>query len=134
MDDEVLAANQAFYDAFRDEDYVAMEVLWARRAPVACVHPGWPALVGRAPVMESWRGILSSGAPAIRAESPRVMQVTEDVAYVLCVEVVSEGKLAATNVFVKEEGEWKMAHHHAGPMTGELEGEEEPSEPSGPLN
>jgi ketosteroid isomerase-like protein len=114
-DDDVLAANQAFYDAFRDEDIMAMDELWSRNAPVACVHPGWPPLVGREPVMQSWRGILSSGAPPIRAEAPRVQRLG-DVAYVLCYEVVPGGRLVATNVFVREDGAWRMVHHHAGPV------------------
>ena len=114
-DDDVLAANRAFYEAFRGEDLDAMETLWARAAPVACVHPGWPPLVGRDEVMESWQGILSSGAPPIRAESASVQRLG-DVAYVLCYEVVPGGRLIATNVFVREDGAWRMVHHHAGPV------------------
>jgi ketosteroid isomerase-like protein len=131
-DDEVLAANQAFYEAFRGEDYAAMEALWARAAPVACIHPGWPALVGRSPVMASWRGILTSGAPPIRAEAPRVQRLG-DVAYVICDELVPGGRLVATNVFVLEGGGWKMVHHHAGPVS-DVDGadEDEESEPETP--
>ncbi len=60
-EDEVLAANAAFYSAFAASDAKAMDAVWARRAPVACVHPGWEALVGRDRVMESWRRILRDG-------------------------------------------------------------------------
>jgi hypothetical protein len=27
---------------------------------VSCVHPGWPVLVGRQTVLESWRRILGN--------------------------------------------------------------------------
>ena len=38
------------------------------------------------------------------------------VAVVICRELVSGSPLVATNVFVREEGEWRMSHHHAGPV------------------
>ena len=49
MSDEeaVLAANEEFYRAFAARDLAAMDALWAQETPVACVHPGWDALVGR---------------------------------------------------------------------------------------
>jgi ketosteroid isomerase-like protein len=133
-DDEVLAANQAFYEAFRGEDLAAMDALWARAAPVACIHPGWPALVGRSPVMASWRGILENGAPPIRAEAPRVQRLG-DVAYVICDEVVPGGRLVATNVFVLEGGAWRMVHHHAGPVSmPDDDGDEPEPETPGTIN
>jgi ketosteroid isomerase-like protein len=115
MHREILAANQAFYDAFRNEDALAMEAVWAHRAPVACIHPGWAALVGRERVMSSWRAIMSSGAPPIRCAAPRV-HVLGDVAYVLCDEIVGGGRLVATNIFIHEDGQWLLVHHHAGPV------------------
>ena len=37
-----------------------------------------------------------------------------DVALVLCEEELDSGTLAATNLFVREDSEWRIAHHHAG--------------------
>ena len=51
----VLASNRLFYRSFDNRDLASLEALWARRAPVACIHPGWPALHGREEVMLSWR-------------------------------------------------------------------------------
>ena len=110
-----LAANAAFYDAFARRDLEAMDTLWARRSAIACIHPGWPALFGRETVMESWRAITAG------AESPRITCsrarafVSGDFAFVVCVEHLEGGQLVATNVFVREKAEWKLAHHHAGP-------------------
>jgi hypothetical protein len=56
----ILFANNAFYIAFRGRDLEAMDDLWAREAPVACIHPGWHALSGREDVMDSWEGILTN--------------------------------------------------------------------------
>lgn len=111
MELDIVSANEAFYAAFRGEDLEAMDRLWAQRAPVACVHPGWPALIGRDQVMASWRAILSSGAPAIRCGAARVLMLG-DVASVLCEEQVGSDRVVATNVFAREDGRWVMVHHH----------------------
>jgi fumarate reductase subunit C len=60
--DAVLAANLEFYRAFTTRDVTAMDALWARQAPVACLHPGWTALNDRDAIMQSWEGILSNPA------------------------------------------------------------------------
>jgi ketosteroid isomerase-like protein len=111
MELDVISANEAFYAAFRGEDLEAMERLWAQRAPVACVHPGWPPLFGRDQVMASWRAILTHGAPPIRCGAARVLMLG-DVAQVVCEEHVGDDRVIATNVFVKEDGRWAMVHHH----------------------
>jgi ketosteroid isomerase-like protein len=115
MDTDILAANESFYQAFRREDPTAMDELWAGRAPVACIHPGWGALFGRDRVMASWRAIMANGAPAIRCVAPRVQHLGE-VALVICEEHAGGGRLIATNVFVHEDGQWRIVHHHAGPI------------------
>jgi ketosteroid isomerase-like protein len=114
--DAVLAANLAFYQAFTSHDVAAMEAVWARHAPVTCIHPGWVALVGRGEVMDSWRSILQN------PEAPHVMCHDDTaffhgkVAIVLCEEELADGHLSATNVFVKEDGAWRLVHHQASPL------------------
>lgn len=113
---EVLAANQAFYDAFARHDIAAMEAVWSQRIDLACVHPGWDVIVGRREVLSSWRAILSSPeAPAVECAGA-VAHVMGDVAYVVCNELLPGGELCATNLFVREDGLWKLVHHHAGPV------------------
>lgn len=124
---DVLAANAAFYRAFAERDLDAMDALWARGARVACIHPGWQALHGRDAVMASWRSILDGpDAPAITCSRESVLP-GDGLAVVLCVESLRGGSLAATNVFVREAGQWRMVHHHAGPIApGQDAGEDEP--------
>lgn len=113
--DAVLAANEAFYRAFREGDMPAMQALWAADLAVTCTHPGWRPLSGRAEVMASWAAILTSPErPAIGCVAPRA-SVLGDVAVVICFEAVEGGFLAATNLFAQEAGRWRMIHHHAGP-------------------
>ena len=38
-DQALLAANEAFYQAFNTRNLKAMEAIWAKRTPIACIHP-----------------------------------------------------------------------------------------------
>ena len=128
---ELLFANEAFYHVFRSRDQAAMDALWARRAPIACVHPGWQALMTREAVMESWDGILSNPeAPRVDCRGARAHLLGE-LGVVLCYEIIGRSVLTATNIFLREDGAWRMVHHHAGPCgapPAELS-EEPPEEP-----
>lgn len=113
--DAVLAANQAFYDAFNARDVDAMTALWSRERDVACVHPGWAPLAGRDAVLEAWRAILGNpNTPEITCDQPEAM-LWGDVALVLCFERLGGAVLAASNLFRLEDGVWRMVHHQAGP-------------------
>jgi hypothetical protein len=111
----VLFANEALYAAFAGRDIDAMDSLWARNWPVSVIHPGWKLVTGRDSVMRSWQSILSNaGMPPItchRAEA----NVIGEVAVVTCYEEIGGAVLAASNVFVREEGQWRLVHHQAGP-------------------
>ena len=112
--DAVLAANLEFYRAFAARDLTGMDALWARRAPVACVHPGWTALRDRDSIIESWAGILSNpDAPRIACYDEQAF-LYGDVALVLCEEELEGGTLVASNFFIREDGVWRIAHHQAG--------------------
>jgi len=130
-EERVLAANAAFYRAFATRDVGAMDAVWATHAPVACIHPGWRALRGRDAVLASWRDILSGpGAPPISCAAAAA-HVLGDAAFVVCIEHIPTVELIATNVFVREAGEWKMVHHHASSIAragAEPEPEPEPED------
>ena len=61
----VLAANRSFYAAIAERDLSAMEEVWASDLPVACIHPGWDALVDREAILRSWAQILSNAQAPI---------------------------------------------------------------------
>ena len=109
----VLAANEAFYAAFRDADFEAMERLWARRRKVSVYHPNWPGIEARDAVMESWYRILVLGDPPhVRAFDP-IAIVTAKTGLVISYEDLGGANLIATNVFVLEDGQWRMTNHQA---------------------
>jgi ketosteroid isomerase-like protein len=114
-EDALLAANAAYYRAFATRDLAAMETLWAEDG-VTCVHPGWPVLVGRAPILRSYRDIFRN--PSQEAVSAREERLVVDGAdgRVFCVEEVGGGLLLATNWFRAIEGRWRLLHHQASPL------------------
>jgi ketosteroid isomerase-like protein len=114
--DAVLAANLEFYRAFTRRDADAMAAIWARALPVACTHPGWGPLTGREEVLQSWRNILANPDSPHAACHDEEAFLYGDVAFVICEEELPGNTLTATNIFAKEDGAWRMVHHHAGPV------------------
>ena len=114
---EVLRANDEFYEAFATRDGARMDDVWAHERPVSCVHPGWSPLDGRTAVMESWRAIIGGDSINIACSAAQAY-VAGDSAYVVCFEGLHEEPpaLVATNIFAREQGAWKLVHHHAGQL------------------
>lgn len=113
----VIEANQALYDAFNARNAEAVAHLWADGVPVACIHPGWAAVRGRENVLATWTAILAN------PDQPRIIvgaaeaHVAGDSAWVLCRELVSGSPLAATNLFTRQDGRWRVVHHHSSPVS-----------------
>jgi hypothetical protein len=114
--DAVLTANRTFYQAFALRDPDAMDRLWAREAAVSCIHPGWPPLLDRAVIMGSWRNILHAPSALAMHCGGSQGRVYGTTALVLCEEIMEETVFAATNLFVLEQGQWRMVHHQATPI------------------
>ena len=110
----VLFANDAFYLALANRDMAAMDDIWAAEAPVSCIHPGWPPLSGRDEVMGSWRNILGNTDQAPIEHLNASARAFDEFSVVLCHELVAGTFLIATNLFVRENGAWKLIHHQSG--------------------
>ena len=122
----VLFVNEAFYEAFRSRDLDTMAQLWARQGPVACIHPGWQALTDREEILSSWEAILENpDSPVVHCRNAEAF-VIGNAAFVVCYELIADSVLVATNLFVEEEGTWRLAHHQAGPCSEPPPLEEEP--------
>ena len=110
----VLFANDAFYVAFLNHDMKAMDDLWACGAMVSCIHPGWNHLTGREAVIESWARILANhNGPTFKVSGASV-SIYKDTAVVICYEVFDDQTVVATNIFLREQNEWRIIHHQAG--------------------
>lgn len=111
-------ANERFYSAFRDGDYVAMSKIWGTGDHVQCIHPVANCIAGREDVLKSWKLILGGGRLDIKLEDVRVYATGDSMGYVTAVEVVntddSKGRIVATNVFERQGSEWKIVLHQGG--------------------
>ncbi len=127
--DAIIAANAAFYAAFAAGDFAALAALWADEETISCIHPGWPAIIGRTAVLGSWRDILKNPErPQIVCAEPQAI-VTADQARVLCIELVEGTPLVATNYFRRIEGHWRLVHHHSSPIAQFLGETDDPADP-----
>jgi len=111
---DLVAVNDAFYQAFNQRDMASMEGLWASSAPVSCIHPGWNVLQGREAVLDSWRSILNNPNQPRIVTGGATVSIFDSIAVVICRELVAGSPLVATNVFVLEDGAWKLLHHQSG--------------------
>ena len=120
VDDEVLAANAAFYDAFERRSLDGMRDVWDHGDDVVCVHPGWPVLRGWPVVEESWRRIFDGPGRIQFIVTNEASRTTGDVAWVTLdenlVDRASTGTIAATNIFVRRADGWKLVLHHGSPV------------------
>ena len=135
--DDVRSANAAFYAAFEAGDLDAMAEVWERSDRARVTHPGWPTLHGWAKVAGSWQAIFS-GTPFIQfVLTDEDVLVVGDVAVVTLDENIlqaagspdgggtdtgelSGARVATTNVFVRQDGRWRMVHHHGSPVSGDV--------------
>lgn len=112
-----------------------MDVVWSHSDIAGCVHPGWHRLDGWDEIRRSFENIFASSRPwTVACEDVRVA-AHGDTAWVSCVEVIrpfgseraaAAARMQSTNIFVREEGEWKLFHHHASASPDEDEtGEDE---------
>lgn len=130
----IAASNLAFYRALEARELSAMDLVWAQSESASCVHPGWHRLDGWEEIRRSWKNIFASArAWTVTCEDVRI-HVRGELAWVSCVEVMSPfgdtsgdsaARMQATNLFVKDEGEWKLLHHHASATPEPEEDEEE---------
>ncbi|KAK9807894.1 hypothetical protein WJX72_012415 [[Myrmecia] bisecta] len=108
-------ANAAFYAAFQQRNIKAMEGIWGLGDHVQCIHPSSCCISGRESVIESWKVVLANTAFTIQLQDILV-HAQDDFAVVTCLEVVdaaeSKGRIAATNIFEKQDGRWRIIHHH----------------------
>ena len=111
---QALFANEAFCLAFTQKDAHAMDELWARHAPLICIHPGWARLTNRDDIMESWRMILSNpNQPGMDFYDAQT-HVHPSMVLVTCYEQLPGGVCLATNGFIEEDGAVRMVLHHSG--------------------
>lgn len=141
----VAAANEAFYQAVEDGDLDRLRALWLGGEysdTVHCVHPGQPAVHGRARVLMSWAVVMSRLTYLQFIITDLRVVVGSEIAVVTCTENVltdlartepgdeggrdadddapagfAGGRAEATNVFRRSpDGRWLLFSHHSSPI------------------
>ena len=114
--DDVHASNDAFYAAHEARDLERMSSVWEHTERAVCIHPGWPILRGWKQIEESWKRIFEGVGRNQFIITNLATHVLGEMACVTLEEnLVDRGEthaLAATNVFVRRDGEWKLIAHH----------------------
>ena len=119
--DSATAAEQAFYQAFRELDRASMQELWVESPEAYCIHPSGQLFRG-------WESVLSSWASIFKATVKPNIQYTllnrsqhAELAIHLVVERIGSSSaktqtsavVFATNVYQLTPKGWQMLGHHA---------------------
>ena len=122
-EDGVREASDRFYAALLsmlNGDAAPMADVWAHDTGVSTMHPLGGREVGWDAVRGSWEGAAQAFDGGGIEVSDLEVSVLGDVAYTTGIEHVDAtlgGKslhfdIRATNIFRREDGEWKIVHHH----------------------
>jgi len=120
----VLAANQAFYQAFEKKDIEAMSLVWSQGTGSLCIHPGRNVLRGWKEISSSWQQIFRNTKYIEIETDILVTEIRDNLAYVILIEnllQISGGRSIqaqsiATNIFEKMASSWYLIHHHGSPI------------------
>jgi ketosteroid isomerase-like protein len=120
----VLEANKNFYRAVQSLNMEEMDAVWLQDDSVRCIHPGWDLLEGWEAIRESWQRIFEGTRYLKLSVSLQALRVEGPVAWVACTEKISSASegvfenalVQSTNIFVEQDGNWLLVHHHASHM------------------
>jgi ketosteroid isomerase-like protein len=118
--------NRRFYEAHERKRLDDMALLWSHGPDVICIHPGWPILRGWPAVEDSWRRIFAGPSANQFIVTNAQLNIASGVAWMTLDENLMSaggtGTIAATNIYVKIDGAWKIVHHHGSPVAQQRTG------------
>jgi uncharacterized protein (TIGR02246 family) len=125
---DVGEANRRLYAAFEARDLAAMADLWVLGPEATVVHPGWPVLRTWEQVADSWQRIFDHTPYIQFFLTDEEITVVGDTAWVTLYENIlqempqpgrsnlGDSRVAATNIFVRRDGQWRLVLHHGSPV------------------
>ena len=128
--DSATAAEEAFYQAFRDLDKARMQEVWVESPEACCIHPSGQLFRGWESVLSSWASIFQAAVkPNIQYTLINRSQHAE-LAIHLVVERIgsttakahADAMVFATNVYQQTSQGWRMLGHHAAQAHAEPRG------------
>ncbi len=124
LEDEIRQASEQFYAALNrtiNGDPEPMMEVWSHGSDVAIMPPSGGIVVGWEEVRTSWeQAAQTTFEGQVSQDDLVVVPLADDVAYTLGTEH-GQAKLGeetvgidwrVTNIYRREEGEWKIVHHH----------------------
>ena len=123
-EDEIWQASEQFYEALNrmiDGDPQPMMEVWSHGSDVANMHPTGGRQIGWEEVRASWEQAAQAFSKGlVSIVSLVVVPLSDDVAYTLGTEhgqaTLGDKTVGidwrVTNIYRREEGEWKMVLHH----------------------
>lgn len=125
VEDDVKQASDDFYAALNhmlaNGDAASVTAVWSRGEAGSTMHPIGGREAGRDQVLHAWE----QAAPALTdgrasADDVVVFPLTDDVAYTVGTERFDgkvggeefRGEWRATNIYRREDGRWRIVHHH----------------------
>jgi ketosteroid isomerase-like protein len=120
--ESLLRANVRFYEVFSELDFARMEAIWEKTDRVFCVHPGWQALRGYKPVLDSWKRIIDNTASITFTLTAVTGHVDGEIGIVTLYENIASrvgherhsSTTVSTNVFgFDPNAGWLLFHHHS---------------------
>ena len=124
FEDEIRQASEQFYAAINraiNGDPGSMMEVWSHGSDVTTLHPLGGRETGWEEVRASWEQVAQAFSDGqVSIEDLVVVPLADDVAYTVGTEH-GQAKLGdetvgidwrVTNIYRREEGEWKVVHHH----------------------
>lgn len=122
--DEVRQASERFYAALNrmvKGDASDMADVWLHRADVTTLHPVGGRQIGWTEVADSWNEVAKMASKGTVTLKDQHIRVIGDVAYELGTEHVRmtlagtqiRGSVRVTNIYHRQDGTWKLIHHHS---------------------
>jgi ketosteroid isomerase-like protein len=119
-EDEVRTVSDRFYTGLDRMDVSALPEVWSHSADVTTMHPMGGEQVGWDEVRASFEGAAGTMTDSHVELIDQRIYAGEDLAYETGIERGSakvagepvEFEHRVTNVYRREDGQWKMIHHH----------------------
>ncbi len=122
--DEVRGASEQFYAALNsmvNGDAGPMSDVWSHGPTVTTMHPIGGMQIGWDEVRQTWEQVAAAFSGGEVSLENRIIRTDGDMAYETGIEQ-GQGAMAGeqiaidqrvTNVYMREDGAWKIVHHHA---------------------
>jgi ketosteroid isomerase-like protein len=117
-------AADAFYAAgnrLLEGDATAFAAIWSERDDISHLGPTGDLCIGRRAVMEQFAKESAMGFKGTLVADERRFVESTEMGYLVCMERTSgmtqagetiQSDIRSTTVFRKEDGHWRVVHHH----------------------